>query len=65
MGGSSPVLKLFYCNVRSLKNKLEDIKALTEYSVICISETHLDNTIESGEILDQKTGLDSHVKHSL
>lgn len=48
------VLKTFYTNIRSVKGKTTEIQALNEYDIICLTETHLDSTFYSGEILDQQ-----------
>ena len=40
-------------NVRSIKGKLVELNALaSEYPILCLTETHLDSTISSSELLD-------------
>ena len=50
---SSPsVLNILHLNVRSIRHKLECISDISDdYDVLCFSETHLDDTINSPDIL--------------
>ena len=46
-------LNLFLANTRSGKGKTTEIVALTQgFDIICLTETHIDHTIESKSILD-------------
>ena len=46
-------LSLFLANTRSAKGKSTDITTLsTNYDIICLTETHLDQTIESQSIIE-------------
>ena len=38
-------------NIRSIKGKLTEVQSLDVHDIVCITETHLDQTIGSGEIL--------------
>ena len=45
-------ISVFNWNVRSIRNKLDYLKDIAdEYNVICLTETHLDENIETEEIL--------------
>ena len=46
-------IKLFLANTRSAKGKCAELTALThEYDLICLTETHVDNTISNCNIID-------------
>ena len=47
-------LKVYYTNTRSVKGKLTDIQSITDTDIICLTETHLDSSIYSGELLDPR-----------
>ena len=50
-------LKLFLANCRSLRGKTNDLASLTVgYNIICSTETHIDNTVDSKIIFD----IDDH-----
>ena len=45
-------IKLAHSNIKSIRNKTEDIASeLSEYDIICISETKLNNSISSTSLL--------------
>ena len=48
-------LKVYYTNIRSVKSKITDIQSLIDFDIICLTETHLDNSVHSGELLDSNT----------
>ena len=51
-------LDIFHLNVRSIRNKLEDIYAIAEeYHILCSSETHLDQSIDSSSLVLEGFGL--------
>ena len=46
-------LKLLVSNVRPIKGNLTELKALsTEFSFLCLTKTHLDDSISDGELFD-------------
>jgi len=48
---SEYTLSLFHCNIRSIRNKLEYIRDnLTDFNVLCFTETHLDHNILDSEL---------------
>ena len=45
-------LDIFHSNARSIINKLEDIYSIAEeYHILCFSETHLDQSIDSSSLV--------------
>ncbi|XP_021364976.1 uncharacterized protein LOC110457857 [Mizuhopecten yessoensis] len=45
-------LSIFHLNIRSLRNKLSSVEQLaSDYDIICITETHLDNSVADDDIL--------------
>ena len=46
-------VKIFSANTRSLKGKTEEISNETfDYDIVCLTETHIDNTIQDHQIFD-------------
>ena len=51
-------LDTFPLNARSIRNKLEDIYSIAEeYHILCFSETHLDQSIDSSSLVLEGFGL--------
>ena len=51
-------LDIFHLNARSIRNKLEDIYSIAEeYHILCFSETHLDQSIDSSSLVLEGFGL--------
>ena len=51
-------LNLFLANVRSAKGKSIELTALTtDYNIICLTETHVDSTIDNRNLIETP-GLD-------
>ena len=47
-----PTLSIFHLNIRSLRNKISYLSDLTEeYDIICVSETHLDENVNTTDLL--------------
>ena len=45
------VLDIFHLNIRSLRNKIDSLNAIvSEYDIVCFTETHLDNKIANDDI---------------
>ena len=51
-------LDIFHLNAGSIRNKLEDIYSIAEeYHILCFSETHLDQSIDSSSLVLDGSGL--------
>ena len=49
--GPDDVVSVFHLNIRSLRNKISYLSTIaTEYDIICITETHLDDTVSSSDL---------------
>ena len=47
-------IKLLYTNCRSAKGKSTELSSLiTDYDIVCLTETHIDDTINSRSILNR------------
>ena len=45
------ILSIFHINIRSLRNKISYLSDIaSEYDIICVSETHLDDNINTSDI---------------
>ena len=49
----STVLSVFHINIRSLRNKIPYLSNIaSEYDIICVSETHLDENVNTSDLID-------------
>ena len=56
-------LDIFHLNTRSIRNKIDNIRDLADdFHIICVTETHLDNSIDSALI--QFPGFDPIIRKS-
>lgn len=45
-------LKMVLANTRSIKGKMNELQVLSyQYNILCLTETHIDNTFTNNEIL--------------
>ena len=48
----STVLSVFHINIRSLRNKISYLSDIaSEYDIICVSETHLDENVNTSDLI--------------
>ena len=48
----SRVLSVFHINIRSLRNKISYLSDIaSEYDIICVSETHLDENVNTSDLI--------------
>ena len=54
-------LDIFHLNTRSVRNKLDHISDIVDsYHILCFSETHLDNSVDSSNLLIE--GFDEPIR---